>query len=225
MQPILLNWPASSVYGWGILGLNLFWRWAADKGVRPLMGAPIGEADLAGSDPLRVFTAREAIVASNMFQHELARTGRQSVNFPVIHGLGNGLVGPESVKGTRNIGRCIFEDTRLSGLDEKLARFDVLLCASHWNAELLKAHCKKRVEFIYEGVDPALFHPAPRSGLLEPGRFYIFSGGKVEYRKGHDLVLLAFREFSRRHKDAVLVTAWHSPWPQLSAGFQGRLSY
>ena len=55
--------------------------------------------------------------------------------------------------------------------------------------------------------------------------FISSSNGKVEYRKGHDLVLLAFREFSRRHKDAVLVTAWHSPWPQLSAGFQGKLSH
>jgi glycosyltransferase involved in cell wall biosynthesis len=189
------------------------------------MGAPIGDSDIAGADPLRVYAAREAIVASNMFQHELARTGRRNVGFPAVHGLGNGLVGPDSVQGTRNAGRCIFEDTRLQGLDDKLSRYDVLLCASNWNAELLQANCKKRVEVIFEGVDPSLFHPAPKGGFLEQGRFYIFSGGKVEYRKGHDLVLLAFREFSRRHKDAVLVTAWHSPWPHLSAGFQGKLSY
>ena len=223
--PSRLNWPASSVYGWGILGLNIFWRWAVDRGVRPLMGAPIGESDLMGCDPLRIYAAREAIVASNMFQHELARTGRRSLGFPVVHGLGNGLIGPESVQGSRNVGRCIFEDTRLAGLDDKLAKYDVLLSASNWNAELLRAHCKKRVEVIFEGVDPSLFHPAPKAGLLDPSRFYIFSGGKVEYRKGHDLVLLAFREFSRRHKDAVLVTAWHSPWPHLSIGFQGKLSF
>src|SRR5262249_61209149 len=33
-----------------------------------------------------------------------------------------------------------------------------------------------------------------------------------------------FKEFSRRHDDAVLATAWHSPWPQLSAGFKGKLN-
>jgi glycosyltransferase involved in cell wall biosynthesis len=225
MRPILLNWPANVFYGWGILGLNIFWRWAADRSMRPLMGAPIGEDDLAGSDSLRIHVAREAIVASNMFQHELARSGRRNVNFPVVHGLGNGFVGPEGVQGTKNVGRCVFEDTRLAGLDDKLAKYDVLLCASNWNAELLKAHSKKQVGMIFEGVDPSLFHPGPKAGLLDQGRFYIFSGGKVEYRKAHDLVLLAFREFSHRHKDAVLVTAWHSPWPHLSAGFQGRLSY
>jgi glycosyltransferase involved in cell wall biosynthesis len=225
MQPILLNWPASSTYGWGILGLNIFWRWANDKNVRPLMGAPIGERDLAGSDPLRIVAARDALIASNMFQRELAQSGRRRLGFPVVHGLGNGLVGRESVLGTRNIGRCVFEDTRLGPLDGVLAEYDLLVCASHWNAELLKAHSSKRVEILFEGVDPSLFHPAPRAGFLDPKRFYIFSGGKVEYRKAHDLVVRAFREFALRHDDAVLVAAWHSPWPKLSAGFQGKLAY
>ena len=81
-----------------------------------------------------------------------------------------------------------------------------------------------RCGFVHEGIDPSLFHPAPKSGLLDPSRFYVFSGGKVEFRKGHDLTLIAFREFARRHDDAVLVTLWHSPWPQLSAGFSGRLT-
>ncbi len=225
MQPILLNWPASSTYGWGILGLNIFWRWASDRSLRPLMGAPIGERDLLGSDPLRIVAAREAIIASNMFQHELMQSRRRGLGFPVVHGLGNGLISRESVRGTRNIARCIFEDTRLSPLDEILASYDLLICASHWNAELLRANCRKRVEIVFEGIDPSLFHPAPKAGLLNPSKFYIFSGGKVEYRKAHDLILLAFREFSARHDDAVLVAAWHSPFPHLSAGFQGKLAH
>jgi glycosyltransferase involved in cell wall biosynthesis len=141
----------------------------------------------------------------------------------VVEGLGNGLFRPGGLRGTKTMGRCIFEDTNLEQLDEKLARFDVLLCASRWSADLLRANCTKRVEIIFEGIDPSQFHPAPRSGVLDRNRFYIFSGGKVEFRKAHDLVLLAFKEFSRRHDDAVLVTVWHSPWPQLSAGFQGKL--
>ena len=118
-------------------------------------------------------------------------------------GLGNGLFRPGGLRGTKTMGRCIFEDTNLERLDEKLARFDVLLCASHWSAELLRANCTKRVEIIFEGIDPSQFHPAPRSGVLDRSRFYIFSGGKVEFRKAHDLVLLAFQEFSRRHDEAV----------------------
>ena len=38
-------------------------------------------------------------------------------------------------------------------------------------------------------------------------RFLIFSGGKMELRKGQDIVLAAFKIFARRHPEATLVTA------------------
>ena len=46
----------------------------------------------------------------------------------------------------------------------------------------------------------------------------MFSGGKLEYRKGQDIVVEAFRRFHARHTDAMLVTAWHNHWPQTMAG-------
>jgi glycosyltransferase involved in cell wall biosynthesis len=222
--PVLLDWPASNIHGWGILGLNIFMAWAQDRDLQPLMGAPIVETNLIGYDESRTAALAEAIDESNSFQPSLARfrAAAARIEMPIVKGFGNGLVDPGGVIGTPNIGRCIFEDTRLEGLDDKLANCDVVLCASRFNADLLKAKSKKRVEIIHEGVDTSLFRPGPRTGLLDQGKFYIFSGGKVEYRKGHDLVLLAFKEFSRRHDDAVLVTAWHSPWPQLSVGFKGK---
>ena len=224
--PVLFDWPLSNIHGWGILGLNLFMAFAGDRDLQPLMGAPISENNLAGYDPARVLALEEAILESNRFQSNLARfrAAAMRMDLPIVKGYGNGLMDAGGVTGTPNIGRCIFEDTRLENLDDKLANCDVLLTASRWNADLLKAKTRKRVELIYEGVDNTLFRPGPRTGLLDQNKFYIFSGGKVEYRKGHDLVLLAFKEFSRRHDDAVLVTAWHSPWPQLSRGFKGKLA-
>ena len=46
----------------------------------------------------------------------------------------------------------------------------------------------------------------------------MFSGGKLEYRKGQDIVVEAFRRFQAKHTDAMLVTAWHNHWPQTMAG-------
>jgi glycosyltransferase involved in cell wall biosynthesis len=223
--PALLNWPIATTSGWGIVSLNLFLHWANDPDLAPLVGGPIGPNEMAGVDPLRVLGVRDAILRSNAFQADLqrARSGSRSLAMPIIEGLGNGLYFADGLRGTRTIGRCIFEDTRLADLDTKLAKYDLLLCASQWNADLLRANCTKPVAVVHEGIDPSLFHPAPKSGVLPRDRFYIFSGGKVEFRKGHDLTLLAFREFSRRHDDAVLVTFWHSPWPQLSIGFRGKL--
>jgi len=223
-QPILLDWSASNTSGWGIVGLNLFLQWMQDNDLQPLLGAPIGEHDVTGYEPKRLLAAQKAFAESNRFQSDLARlrSAGMRLDMPVVKGLGNGLAYQGGVVGTPNLGRCIFEDTRLEDLNEKLSPYDVVVCASVWNAQLLKANSNKRVELIYEGVDETLFRPGPRTGLLDQKKFYIFSGGKVEYRKGHDLVLLAFKEFSQRHDDAILVTAWHSPWPQLSAGFKGK---
>jgi len=72
------------------------------------------------------------------------------------------------------------------------------------------------VTTVIQGVDPALFHPAQRQGVLS-GRFMVFSGGKLELRKGQDLVMAGFARFAKRHPEALLVTAWHSPWPKLAA--------
>ena len=80
------------------------------------------------------------------------------------------------------------------------------------------------VKVISEGVDPSLFCPGPKSGLLSADKFHIFTGGKIEFRKAQDLVLLAFRRFHEKRSDSVLVTAWHSPWPQL-VGRVSRASY
>ena len=104
-----------------------------------------------------------------------------------------------------------------------LASFDALLCGSNWNAEIIRARTGRSPKVIFEGIDQSLFCPGPRSGLIDPANFYIFSGGKIEFRKGQDLVLRAFREFSRRQADAILITAWHSPWPRISLGFKGTL--
>src|SRR5258708_31032222 len=73
MQPILLNWAANNFYGWGIVGLNLLLHWANDTDIRPLMGFPIAEADMAGVDPLKIMACGEAILKSNQFQSELRR--------------------------------------------------------------------------------------------------------------------------------------------------------
>lgn len=224
-KKIYLNWHANNRFGWGILGLNIFFHWANDPDVQPLMGLPIGEDDVQMVDPVRLSSCLEAIGESNKFHAAL-----QKENFSLrqrkvllIDALGNGFAVQQPRMGETNIGRCIFEDTRLGNADRTLSKYDVLLCASRWNADLLRQHCTKPVAMIHEGIDHSLFFPGPRSGVNDPGKFRIFSGGKVEFRKGHDLVLLAFREFSARHDDVQLVTAWHSPWPRFSVGFQGRL--
>lgn len=225
-QQVMLNWRAGTSFGWGLVGLNLLQCWGSDLEIQPLFGERITAADCHGMDPLRALAISRAVAASNEFVSDL-KAGRVDWHerpMLLVDSVGNGLnVSMPQYRARRNVGRCILEDTHIADAAQRLAKYDSLVCGSRWGAALLRAHTSKPVALVHEGIDHAQFFPGPRSGALNPGRFYIFSGGKVEFRKAHDLVVLAFREFAARHDDAVLVSAWHSPWPQLSEGFQGRL--
>ena len=227
-QKVLMRWQASSFFGWGVLGLNLFERWTIGPDIQPLMGQSITPQDFTGIDPLRHAVLQPAITASNQFVQAYAagKADLREQGVALIDGFGNGftpIVPHRDDLGVRNIARCIFENTRIENL-QAVAAYDNLLCASEWNANLLRAHSDKPVIVIHEGIDHSTFFPGPRSGVLDPECFYIFTGGKVEFRKAQDLVLLAFREFAARHDDAVLVAAWNSPWPEFSQGFQENLA-
>jgi glycosyltransferase involved in cell wall biosynthesis len=219
-----MTWQAANTFGWGVLGLNVFCQWAGDADVAPLMEVAISDRDLQWVDPLRRLAMRDAVARSNEFAEQIGRVSPRealSVACPVIHGLGNGFT-PTRYIGSSNIGRAIFEDTRFEHFDRKTDRYDVMLVASTWARDLVRAHTRQPVHLIHEGVDPSIFFPGPRAGL-DRDRFRVYSGGKVEYRKAQDLVVAAFRVFAARHADAVLVTTWHSPWPQSAEGYTGVL--
>lgn len=218
---ILLNWQLNTTFGWGILGLNLFKHLSDYTDLQVIMGREIGEEDIRGLNALSRLQLMPALVASNQFwQQERTSPGLSGI---VIDALGNGLHGGE-FQGEFTIGRVVSDDTTRAESQHRLRRYDAILTACKWNAELLEQSTGREIKVIHEGIDPALFFPGPKSDMVDRTKFYIFSGGKIEHRKAQDLTLMAFKIFSQRHPDAVLVTAWHSPWPQLSLGFQGRLA-
>jgi glycosyltransferase involved in cell wall biosynthesis len=225
-QKVLMRWQANSFFGWGILGLNLFERWTATPDIQPLMGLPITPFDLTGADPLRSAILQPAITAANQF-HEALTAGKTGLQETIVIDAFGDSFAPIPARGRgdlgiRNVARSIFENTRVSGA-KMIEPYDSVLCASEWAAKVLRENTNKPVTMIHEGIDHSLFFPGPRSGLLDPECFYVFTGGKIEFRKAQDLVILAFREFAARHDDAVLVAAWNSPWPDYSAGFQVNL--
>jgi glycosyltransferase involved in cell wall biosynthesis len=227
MRKVMMRWQAGTLSGWAILGLNLFERWASDPGIQPIMGVPLALRDMPGTSPLRFAAMRNEMERSNQFVESLA-AGQVDLHQHaalVIDGFGNNfnrLAPYPSAMGIRNVARCILEDARIE-TTKPLEPYDSVLCASEWAASVLRSVTNKPVTMIHEGIDHSLFFPGPRSGILDPECFYVFSGGKVEFRKAQDLVILAFREFASRHDDAVLVSAWNSPWPDWAAGFQGNL--
>jgi hypothetical protein len=227
MQRVMLRWQAGSLSGWGVLGLNLFEHWAAGADIQPLMGVPLELWAFPGTSPLRYAAMRPAADAANEFLAALTagKVDLRGQGVLVVDPFGDGLV-PSAKRadtgGIRNVARCIFENTRIEST-AAIGPYDSVLCASEWAAGVLRAVTDKPVTMIHEGIDHSLFFPGPRSGILDPECFYVFTGGKIEFRKAQDLVILAFREFAARHDDAVLVAAWHSPWAGSAAGFRAKL--
>lgn len=101
---------------------------------------------------------------------------------------------------------------------ERGESLDLLIAGSAWQADLLRSAGLDNVVQLAPGFDGRRFHPGPRKNLF-PGRFVIFSGGRLDFRKGQDLVIAAVREFRRRHPETLLIHAWQNLWPELIVPF------
>ncbi len=217
------QWEASSFFGWGIYGLNLMLHTAGRADMTAISSCGVNEAALEMTGLERLMT-RESIQASNHLAAKFLALGAGTMRLKatVMHSIGNDFslaarsAGGVRLEGDHNVAVTFFEDSRLTpdGV-ARAADYAQIIAGSTWNREVLQAHGVRNVTTVLQGVDVTNFHPAPKSGFLS-NRFVVFSGGKLEYRKGQDLVVQAFAIFAARHPDALLVTAWASPFPKFA---------
>lgn len=221
-RKVVIHWGISSFFGWGVYGLNLALNWAREGGIDARSSFPFAH-DQVVVDPLRRMQLRTFEYQTRQFVQQLRERENQAVGVDalVLCALGNDFKaakasGNTDLSGAPTIGVVFFEVPQLSTeVIERAKRYPLVVCGSTWNERVLRAHGVNTVTTVIQGIDPTLFHPAPRQGVL-PDRFMVFSGGKLELRKGQDLVMAGFARFAKRHPEALLVTAWHSPWPQLA---------
>ncbi|MBI4969246.1 MAG: glycosyltransferase family 4 protein [Rhodospirillales bacterium] len=211
-------WQLSSISGWGLYGVQVTRALLARGGPRPVLGLPPFRFH---PSPLEapLFAQLEAEAAALRERLGAARPGdRLDVDFPLLHALGEDLVPTHrafEVTGRGDLGITFFVDPALDqAVVERARRYRAVVAGSTWNAVLLEAAGVANVRLVLQGVDATIFHPAPKARLF-PGRFLVFSGGKLEFRKGQDIVVAAFREFHRRHPEALLIANWFNSWPKL----------
>jgi len=211
-----IAWSVGVASGWGTYGANLAFE-LARRGIAPALFFLARRSNLTKT--------QESVLAQAIAKHSHwnaeAKRAPLSLGFPVLHALSDKLYFPDmlpGLKGRPNIGVVFFETAAIPAENIAAARaFDAIITGSTWNADVLKQHGVANVRNCPQGVDLTLFKPGPRLGKFA-NRFTVFSGGKLEYRKGQDLVVAAFKQFHARHPDALLVTAWHNPWPEAAAG-------
>jgi len=205
-----INWTLSSFHGWGILGVNL----ALGLLRAGRLAVPLHKTSLSLTDEdwQRI---KPALGAGDEIRSLMGEGGRFAVGFPVIQPVGNALRWDERVEGSPQLGITFFENTYLDG--DAVARgksLQRLITGCRWADNLLKDRGFTNTAVCYQGIDPRLYFPKDVPRTRFPDRFVVFSGGKLEFRKGQDIALEGFRRFQARHPDALLLTAWQNPWPE-----------
>jgi glycosyltransferase involved in cell wall biosynthesis len=219
-----INWQISLNSGWGVLGLNLALEAERDRRVSTIPLVPTLHTDYFPPDyqtAMAPVLARERLACQMIDEHQ---DRPFHFEFPVLHSLGNwiGWDVPtdilERVRGSTNLAIIFLEDTELRPRALGVSKqFDLILAGSTWNNQVLHKNGIQNVATFLQGVDLSLFVPA-RKPVRKEKPFVIFSGGKLEYRKGQDIVIEAFRKFRQRHPNAILAMAWHNPWPKSIGG-------
>jgi tetratricopeptide (TPR) repeat protein/glycosyltransferase involved in cell wall biosynthesis len=212
---LAFDWEVRGDTGWGVYGLNLATQLSMRGDPAPIVLA----CDEDTLPPLARHRLHATLVASAPASQALADPSAVvHIDGTLLRAYGNGFVGAphaSRLRASRNVGVVFFEDTHLEDDAVEHARsLDAVIAGSSWNADVLRAYGLENVHAVVQGIDPTVFHPAPRTGAFAD-RFVVFSGGKLEYRKGQDIVVAAFRRFRERHPEALLLTAWHNHWPQL----------
>ncbi|MEG4114041.1 MULTISPECIES: tetratricopeptide repeat protein [unclassified Microcoleus] len=219
-----ITWPLSITSGWGIYGVNLTLQLLQNPAWQVALLAPPSITS-ESMNPLHKSLLLPVIEKQKSFQELVAANSDKQIscNFPVLYALGNNLESSgvdDKITSACQIGVIFFEDTRITAEAlETAKKYSAIVAGSNWNADVLRSHGLTNVAMVHQGIDPTIFHPAPKSNLFGD-RFVIFSGGKLEYRKGQDIVIAAFKRFRAKHPEALLLTTWHNFWPQYMLGIE-----
>lgn len=205
---IYLAFPLGTTHGWGICGRMI-------------------TREMARLEPVEFYTQelqRELVLDD--LEYRFLRSILPAGVDPMKPPPGHAVDGPvlrgipamrqsfrPALRGPFNVGYTFFEENIPADADKTVfAEFDHLVAGSTWCADALKAAGFKSVSVILQGVEPRYFNTLANDKEYFRDRFVIFSGGKLEFRKGQDLVIRAFSILQQRHKDVMLINAWFNPW-------------
>lgn len=92
-----------------------------------------------------------------------------------------------------------------------LESLDHVIVNSQWASSIVQKYCKVPVSVCPLGVDTSLFKPDTK--LLEKKDFMFLNVGKMEKRKGHDILIEAFNKAFSKNMDVKLYLLWDNHFP------------
>ena len=208
-EHVVIDWPITPFTGWGNYGIQLIQALLQRNREIPLPSYTNDHTSFC--DPLWLSKLRELETQAGQLREILAAmpAGNQlATNARLCFSpMGNCIEQPR-LRANYQVGVTFFECSRFSERHlHNLKAYDIVIAGSRWNADLLIQLGCNDVELVHQGIDTSRFNPEPVPRLVQRS-LVIFSGGKLEARKGQDIVLAAFRELLRSHPDAMLMVAW-----------------
>ncbi len=206
---LALSWNIGHLHGWGVYGLNLVFAMLR-RGIQPIMNQKPGRLEL---DPLRMALLLPHLENILQIDRLRERNPDRLLRIPgatlLLASDGAFQFFNGGFEADRQVGMTFFSSAELAEKNiERARRLPLVITGSSWNEHILKEkYGLNNVVNIIQGVDTTLFFPSGKRHLFRD-RFVIFSGGKLEHRKGQDIALAIFKRFHERHPEALLVTAW-----------------
>jgi tetratricopeptide (TPR) repeat protein/glycosyltransferase involved in cell wall biosynthesis len=113
-------------------------------------------------------------------------------------------------RGDKNFGYTFFENELTKTSKINASKYDKIYTGSSWCKNKMIESGIFNSDVLLQGIDPELFFPV--DDKENKNSFVIFSGGKLELRKGQDLVIKAVKILQDKYKDIILVNAWYNFW-------------
>ncbi|HEX6508018.1 MAG TPA: tetratricopeptide repeat protein, partial [Chloroflexota bacterium] len=195
--------PLGTAHGWGVCGRYLT-KGLALRGETRLVTDQF-DIDLVGDEEEFHFLQR--LLYSGLVAPP---------DSPVLQAiLGTQMVPSRpTLRGRFTAGYTFFEENILPrvAIENAWRYFDLVVTGSTWCQEVLESYGLQDVRTIIQGIDPSIFFPLNTEKEHPRDQFVVFSGGKLELRKGQDLVIRAFKVLQDRHSDVQLLNSWSNPW-------------
>jgi glycosyltransferase involved in cell wall biosynthesis len=209
---IYLVLPLGSHFGWGVCGKYVTIEMAQLAPVR-LLAQDFNAASVG--DELDYYALTQILPSAE----EIARVNNLQggrLDGPLLMTITDKSMRPKvaNLRGTRTVGYTFFEENLLPAEAVETARqsYDHVAAGSSWCESALRQAGLTEVSTVVQGIDPTIFEPTPVERRYLRDRFVIFSGGKLELRKGQDLVVRAFKVLQDKYRDVLLITSWSNPW-------------
>lgn len=211
---IVVGWRLSSVSGWGIYGQNLTYQ-LIKKGRTPTIFL---KPHLLDPSEHQIKSIQPIIKKQTHLEPIHQKIGLLRFECPVLHALRNDFLpslAEQPALGDFNIAVIFFETSKISNEGLKRAsEYDLIITGSKWNERILRQSGINNVTNIQQGVDTTIFYKKPKNNIFGD-KFVIFSGGKLEFRKGQDLVVSAFKIFHQKYPNSLLVFSWENQWNKI----------